>query len=358
MLAKILELLNAGDYDTGMGMFGEMLQTAGSRRDALLREICEALPAADNPNVAAHLALGGGALVENGAPAALLGRALVAPLRRALVDATRVLEAVDAMPEIEVDHDEGGEHDHGTGVVVIAGKHVATASLHELALRDRAATRAWRSLEMWYRPAVAAWTRGPDVLREVQLDGELRRAVATLGGATETSLWLSQLLAAVFDARFVARFPELGESWTFLADGVTDMGQLSVLLSEALADPLARIGVDTIADEGVLAVMRGDGPQQGEGTYGCGFHVYPIEAVDPADGLPKDGRHTWRAPGGTGTHSLPPDFLPGELPVSDGVREIVVVGPNTPGMRFVRGIPAVRTFDGLRARVRDARRVA
>ena len=64
------------------------------------------------------------------------------------------------------------------------------------------------------------------------------------------------------------------------------------------------------------------------------------------------------APGGTGTHSLPPDFLPGDLTVSDGVRELVVVGPKSEGMRFVRVIPAVRTFDGLRARIRDVRRVA
>jgi hypothetical protein len=66
----------------------------------------------------------------------------------------------------------------------------------------------------------------------------------------------------------------------------------------------------------------------------------------------------WRAPGGTGTHSLPPDFLPGDLTVSDGVREVIIVGPKSEGMRFVRVIPAVRTFDGLEARVRDVRRVS
>jgi hypothetical protein len=359
VLKNVIELLAAGNYDEGMGVYAKLLQGAGRGRDALLGQICEALPAVD-AKAAAHLALGGGALVEDGAPADVLGRALVGPLGRALADAGRVIDAVAAMPEVEVEHEgeDEAEHDHGEEVIVIAGKHVATAELRTLAARDRAATVAWQSMNTWYRPAVAAWTRAPHVLREVQGKGALRAAVNKLGADTSTSHWLSQLLAALVDATLIIRFPELGETWTLVADGVTDMGQLSVLLSEALAEPLGRIGVTDRADARMLDVMRGRGPQQDEGTYGCAFHCYPIEAVDLADGMPKDGHFMWRAPGGTGTHSLPPDFLPGELTAQDGVRELVVVGPNSPGMRFVRVIPAVRTFDALEAHVRDARRVS
>jgi hypothetical protein len=196
------------------------------------------------------------------------------------------------------------------------------------------------------------------VLRELQRDGELRAAVGKLGSNTNTSHWLGQLLPALLDATVLVTFPETGETWSFVADGVTDMGQLSVLMSEALAEPLARIGIDAVAPREVLDVMKGDGPQEGEDAYSCAFHCYPREAVDPDDGMPKDGRFMWRAPGGTGTHSLPPDFLPGDLTANDGVRELIVVGPKAPGMRFVRVIPAVRTFDGLSARVRDVRRVS
>jgi len=358
MLAKVVELLRAGEYDEGMGMYAELLRGAGKGRDALLGQICEAFATVD-AKAAAHLALGGGALVEAGAPAEVLGRALVGPLKNALAEAGRVVDAVAAMAEVEVEHDdEAEEHDHGDDVTVIAGKHVATSDLRALAKRDPATTTAWASMEMWYRPAVASWTRAPGVLREVQRDGELLAAVRKLRSETNTSHWLGQLLPALFDATILARLPEIGETWTFVVDGVTDMGQLSVLMSEVLAEPLARIGIESTAPHDVLQVMRGDGPQEGEGAYSCGFHCYPIEAVDPADGLPKDGRFMWRAPGGTGTHSLPPDFLPGDLAVSDGVRELVVVGPKSEGMRFVRVIPAVRTFDGLKARIRDVRRVS
>jgi hypothetical protein len=136
------------------------------------------------------------------------------------------------------------------------------------------------------------------------------------------------------------------------------MGQLSALVAPALREPLARIGITEQPDEEVLEVMRGDGPQQGEGTYSCGFHCYPIEATDPATAMPRDDVHTWRAPGGTGTHSLPPDFLPGTLAPVEGARVLLVVGPKSPGMRFVRSMPAVRTFDGLRARVSAATKLA
>jgi hypothetical protein len=357
MLAKVVERLHAGDYEQGMGLFGELIRGAGSGRDALLGQICEALETVD-AKAAAHLALGGGALVESGAPAEVLGRALVGPLKKALVDAGRVIDAVEAMNDVEVEHEDDAEHDHGDDVTVIAGKHVATSDLAALAGRDPATTVAWSSLEMWYRPVVASWTRAPRVLRELQRDGELRAAVGKLGSNTNTSHWLGQLLPALLDATVLVTFPEIRESWTFVADGVTDMGQLSVLMSEALAEPLARIGIDAVAARDVLDVMKGDGPQEGEDAYSCAFHGYPREAVDPDDGMPKDGRFMWRAPGGTGTHSLPPDFLPGDLTANDGVRELVVVGPKAPGMRFVRVIPAVRTFEGLAARVRDVRRVS
>jgi hypothetical protein len=357
MLAKVIELLRAGDYEEGMAMFAGLINTAQTGRDALLGDICAALETVD-ARAAAHLALGGGAIVEHGGSAEMLGRALIGPLKQALEDAGRVIDAVAAMAEVEVEHDDDAEHDHGDDITVIAGKHVATSDLAALAERDPATTVAWQSMEMWYRPAVASWTRAPHVLREMQRDGALRASVGKLRSETNTSHWLGQLLPALLDATVMVVLPELGETWTFVADGVTDIGQLSVLMSEALAEPLRRIGVDAVADGEMLDVMKGDGPQEGEAAYSCAFHCYPAEAVDPADGMPKDGRYMWRAPGGTGNHSLPPDFLPGDLTSRDGVRQLVVVGPKAPGMRFVRVIPAVRTFNGLAAHIRDVRRVS
>ncbi|HEY5923295.1 MAG TPA: hypothetical protein VIV11_16560 [Kofleriaceae bacterium] len=234
---------------------------------------------------------------------------------------------------------------------MIGTKAVTRDVLDGIADKDLVAVQAWFALDVWYRPAVATWTRDTDVLRDVQRSSTMRAALAELGSATETSHWLSLLIETVFDASFVALFPETNEAWRLTADGVVDMGQLSALITPALREPLARIGITEMPDDEILAVMRGTGPQQGEGTYSCQFHCYPVQAIDPQSGMPRDEVHMWSAPGGTGTHSLPPDFLPGTLGVIDGARVLLVVGPKSPGMRFVRSMPAVRTFDGLRARV-------
>jgi hypothetical protein len=127
------------------------------------------------------------------------------------------------------------------------------------------------------------------------------------------------------------------------------MGQLSALISSSLSEPLSRIGVTEVADDETLAVMRGDGPHEGEGNYACNFHCYPIEATDPASGMPRDDENTF---------SLPPNALPGALAPVDGARVMLVVGPKSPGLGFVRVIPAVRTFDGLVACVSSATKLS
>jgi hypothetical protein len=313
--------------------------------DDALAALCSKLDDIADPQCAAFFATAAGALVEAGASASELARAVVEPVRDALHDAARLLERAPDR------HEDGAQHEIGEW-------QLSQESLHEIARDDAACVQAWFSLANWYRPAVAAWTRSPEALVQIQQDAALRAALAALGHATETSHWLGLLFGAVFDARLVVTFPELREAWSVGIDGVVDIGQLSVLLAVALADPIARIDAASPLEGDIADVMRGPGPQQGKGSYGCRFHLYPTEAIDPADGLPKDGRHRWLAPGGSGEHSLPPDFLVGDITPRDGARVLVLVGPNTPGKRFVRVIGAVRTFDKLVARVDRAERLS
>src|SRR5690606_25556505 len=117
------------------------------------------------------------------------------------------------------DHDHDDRGDHGAAHAaheeraIIGTKAVDRATLDDIARRDLVAVQAWFSMDIWYRPAVATWTREPALLREVQGNRELRAALARLGSATETSHWLSLLVETVFDASFVIVFPETGEAW-------------------------------------------------------------------------------------------------------------------------------------------------
>ena len=349
-----------------LGKLGEIVTRASggtvAERGEAMRELVARV---DHEHVgyAAYLALAAGALVEAGESAVALGRALAVPLKRALINAARMFEYIAPFPDADEEADEDEEeHDHehdddepDHDGFTIGSKWLTREQLDEIADRDVAAVQAWFSLEMWYRPAVAAWTREPEVLRAHQADAAMRAAIAELGGATETSAWLTLLIETLYDAKLVFLVPELGEAWSVIADGVVDIGQLSVLVSQALADPLARIGA-SVAGEDIRSVMSGEGPQQSDAAYECTFHCYPAQAVG-ADGMPRDDVYEWSAPGGTGTHSLPPDFLPGTIEAIDGARLLVLVGPRSPGMRFSRVISAVRTFDALAASVRSPTRL-
>ncbi len=396
-LDKAAALFAAHQVDDGMNLLAKLFEVASN--DAAAREqlLAWILARVDDPHpqVGAHLALAGGALVENGTSPSAIGRAIVGPIERALGDAARMIgfakqyghahppepdapeedataEAADSdAPDSHADHDhdhdhdghddddddhdaDADDHDHA---VEIFGWSLTDDELEVIAATDPPAVQAWFSLEMWYRPAVAMWSRDRVLLRELQARPTLRVAIEELGGETATSHWLSVLLETVSDAPFVVLVPELEEAWSFTADGIVDLGQLTVLLSKALVEPLRRVGASGIATDEQLAVMAGDAPQSSESGYSSSFAFYPIEATDPNDGLPRDGIALWAAPGGTGTHSLPGDFLPGTIAPIDGVRLLVMVGPKAPGLRFVRNIQSARMFQALHARVTDVRSV-
>ena len=341
------EFFHAGDLQKGMRSLVDVFNSCSDNadaRDLLLTWVIERVGHPD-PEFGAHIAVVGGALIENGGSAERFGRALIEPVEASLIHGRRLLERAEALPD-----------EPGDDSIPVGDRQLSPATLRGIAEQDVDAVNGWIALETWYRPAVAAWTRAPEVLREVSARPSFRPALTALGRTNATSHWLSQLIETVFDAPFVVVVPELGEAWSFRADGVVDLGQLTVLLSEALADPLARIGASGVAKRDVLDVMAGVGPQQGEGSYSSTYAFYPVEAIDAA-GLPQDGVHEWRAPGGTGTHSLPADFLPGTIVERDGSRVLAMVGPKGPGLRFARVIPAVRTFDALPAKISGVERV-
>ncbi len=376
-LQKAEALFADRKVDEAMGILGELLQAAA--RDAPARDQLLAWVIAhvddEHPQVAAHIALAGGALVESGADPAGIGRAIVGPVLRALGDAARMhalaqefghQHAHDESDEEDhseaddeaADHDHDHDHDHAhSHSLEIGGWALGDDDLQKIAAKDVAAVRAWFSLEMWYRPAVACWSRSRAVLREVQANPALRSAIAAIGRETDTAYWLSVLIETLVDAPVVVLVPELEEAWSMTLDGVVDMGQLTVLMSRTLADPLGRIGGSGVATDEELAVMTGEGPQSGGGGYSSSFAFYPPEACDPIDALPRDGIHLWSAPGGTGSHSLPGDFLPGTLAPIDGARMLVMVGPKAPGMRFVRIIQSARMFEALTAKVTNVTNV-
>lgn len=346
-----VEALFAKDDLQGAGrtmseLFEDLRGAPPAGRAAALEAVAGRLAGAP-PVLAAHLATLGGAIVEMEVPARPLARALVGPVRDALASGRRFLERVARATRSE-------EPD----AVAIGPARVARREMLSIEAEDPGAIQGFFSLETWYLPAVAAWTRDVDTLREVQRDAAFRANVEAIGGMSEGTHWLSLILATLIDAPLIFLVPEVGEAYSLKATGVVDCGQLSVLLSEALSEPLARIGCPGVALEHVLAVMRGEGAAQIEDSFTAAFHLYPWRAMNPASTMPEDGRFEWLSPGGAGKHSLPPDFLPGKIEPLRGARVLALVGSAAPGgIRFVRSIGAARMFEALRAELTDVRRL-
>lgn len=299
-----------------------------------------------SPNQAADVALMLGALVELGADPAPLAKALLAPLTRWVAAAARFAEQV-------ADFDDAP--DDATDVMELDHQRVFRADVDQLHEEDPEAVASWFSLEVWFRPAVAALTRAPELLKAARADPALRDALNALGEVPGGARWLRVLLDSCAGERLVFIFPELKEAYELQADGVVDAGQLSVLLSSVLAQPLSRINASGPADAAVIKTMLGEGPQQANGSYASHFFLYPWRAMNPQTRLPEDERHWWHAPGGKGSHSVPADFQPATVEPLDGARVFFLVGPQLPSLkhRFVRTIAATRMFDQLPARLSE-----
>lgn len=331
-------------------LIGDLTEVPPDARAEALRVIVSRIDH-EEPQLGAHLALAAGALVEGGLDARPLARAVVAPLARALAASKRFVERAETMPHAGDDVDG----------LPVGDKVLANESVDAIAEEDHESVAAFFSLDTWYRPAVAAFTRDIPTLREAQRDGAFDASLGALQGKSPAAHWIAMLRKVLFDGAFVVLFPEIDEGYAFSTWGVADMGQMFVLLADLLHEPLARIGATVRPAPNVVASMRGEQVDE-RGTFEAAFHLYAWQAFEPRTGLPRDGRFSWTAPGGTGNHSLPADFLPADVtPLHAGATEarvILCVGPDAEGgVRFSRSFDAVRTFSALPAHIEGVRKL-
>ncbi len=304
----------------------------------------------ERAGLAARFAIQAGALIEAGCDPGPLATAIVTPLVRVLRDAERFLLATQASPE--------DQSDQG---VWVGRRAISRASVDEVGGKDPAAAEAYFSLEIWYRPVVASWTRARGAMIAAQQNEALRAAVEKLRYVSDAS-WIAILLDTAMDEPCVFLFPQLGVAYSAVLDGVTDLGQLNVLMATPLRDPLTRVGAAMAPSEKALAVMQGRGPQSCGESFSSSLQAHTWRSLNPETGLAEDERFEWSAPGGTGTHSLPNDFQPATIAPLDGARVLLLTGPKPepcPNMvSFTRSSSVSRMFSALPAEVRDVRKLS
>lgn len=323
-MAKILDSvaahLRAGEVDAGYSEISRLVRETNEtpERDVLYRELVGRL-GAPSARIGACFAIAAGAMVESGADPQPLGHAIRAPLTRALIAAKRCIELAETIEdELAI---EGGQ--------TIGDAQLSPEKMRELIAEDPVAVEAFFSLGTWYRPAIASWTRARAALAEAREDTIFQGALAEVREAVEGGDWLAALSAVLQDAPFVVLIPELQKGYSFALDGCTDVGQLMILLADALGgDIFAELGCASRAPhQAIVEVMTGAGPQSISENYSADFHLFPRQSLA----------------------ALPPDFLPSAIAPIDGARVLLLVGPKT--LAFTQQLPVSRMFDPLRAQI-------
>ena len=169
---------------------------------------------------------------------------------------------------------------------------------------------------------------------------DLQPTVAELEEEHEWAHWIALMLAVLHEAPFVAIEPSSGKAVGGHISGVSENFQLHTLLMDAFGRPV---------DPEVLAIARGDGPQQGDQEVAGAWNLYTYRAL-------RDGR----LPEPDASQSeewIWNEGVPAVIPAIDGTRVILLGEP-----LYERTWNAVRTFPGLPARLdasalseRDAR---
>lgn len=185
----------------------------------------------------AYVALAAGACVEEGVDPRPLARVLARHLPEVLVRARRCADACLAHPSLAPvdDEDAPDETEDDPWIAYVDGVGIPRSVFRSTAA-EPGGRAALAYLNTWVLPAVASWTRAPEVLRALADVPGLVDAVRAMRDSD--AHWLEKLLAAQVDAPWrLVVFVEPGAARVFEArvDQVTTNFELHAQVERALA---------------------------------------------------------------------------------------------------------------------------
>lgn len=278
----------------------------------------------------AHVAVGGGTLVERGAPPRRLGEILLARLPAVLDAARRFADRCLASLGPIGETEDGDDEDDA--VAYVDDRAIPRALFHQLLADDPAGGTCLAGLRLWTLPAVASWTRDRELLRRAADDAELGRAAAALHRSDAS--WLHVLSGVQLDAPWLVLFPLLERGFLAVIDGVVSNFDLHALLADALVPR----GIPGTANPGdVIAVLRGEADQCRTNHVTGSWNLYGWRAAA------LDLRRPGDAPIDVWVWG---EGQPRDVPRFEGERALLI-GPAA----YDRSWSAGRTFAALRSRV-------
>jgi len=222
----------------------------------LLIDAIEAHPL--SPGTAARLALRAGGLLEDvdghrvGQAWQRLAFVLVPLTVTVAAAAAKFARAVADAPAVPA-----------SAGVFLCGRWLSQGAAHALRRARPSEHDAVQALDVLYLPAVAAWSRHPELLLSATTTSPLNSVAAVVASFVTTgAYWLHILLTAPCDLPCFLLVPEVGEAYTMRLSGTVDIGQLAVLLAAKLRVVLRRLGVPDSSPPEHVATFCGRGPQE------------------------------------------------------------------------------------------------
>ena len=265
---------------------------------------------------AAPIAMTGGALVENGAPAEALAKALLERIPEVLSKAHDFAMAVDAL-------DQSGPGDLAVGTWV-GDRFAPDAWVQDRYQSHRDEVVAWHELRRFCLPLIAATTHDRVALNRLTLRPP-GAPLDFLRHVEPHARFLYILSRILLDAPLRFLDTESGRVFDLRVDAVPTNFELHTLLIGALSEPLRL----PEPDPEVLVCVRGSGPRQHLTPSRGAWALYTANAFPALIAGMKVSMDDW----------VWNESIPSEIPEVDGVRVLVAGVPN-----FDREWETGRTF--------------
>ncbi len=306
-----------------------------------------------NDPVAGSAALLVGALVENGAPVALLGEWLQERLPTILSRARHFGELCHTHATLLHPDEEDARRDEPESEELFFGdRYLSRHTLLELASAKKhwLAGQAWFSLRLWCMPTVAALSRDKRLRLWAKGHAEVPANLAVLWNLTPHVDWLQRLLLCPDDEPFLVLHPATSRGYLLEVSGVADNFQLHTLLADSLIPPAPRL----LGNGPLRSGLPGQKPSPAVAEVAWG--VGPRSIDEGSTGV--WDLHAWTAlaPDGTLPSRVDPEHWvwgegrPADIPRFEGQR-VVLLGPPSyrRDWRTARGFAALGVSITLKA---------
>jgi hypothetical protein len=251
--------------------------------DVALHELLNAANA-PHPRVSGVVALLCGCLVEEGATPELLVTRLIPRVEEALTPATRALEVLSGLPEVDATDD-------AASTCTVGDRIVSAREWQAFVDEDPTAAHSLLAIDPLCRALIAGLTRWPAALKSGSAQA-LASRLDPFSHAAQFAFFLARLLRVPMNEEWYILDPKGRRGFALQVSGVANAFQVYALVHAALCHVPRSLThwsppvPPPPPNEATLAVANGSGPQEAAGSYTPPFTLFRWTAITKPKHIP------------------------------------------------------------------------